>query len=81
MLAIRPPVPLKDGRSMDDNLSGWAVKTAERQVPKHPEPLDDPKTLARAILDERASEALMGLARDYWQKAEHIQKLWRLLAM
>jgi hypothetical protein len=25
--------------------------------------------LARAILDERASEALMGLARDYWQEA------------
>ena len=26
--------------------------------------------LARAILDDRASEALMGLARDYWQKAD-----------
>jgi hypothetical protein len=25
--------------------------------------------LARAILDERASEALMGLARDSWQEA------------
>ncbi len=25
--------------------------------------------LARAILDEPASEALMGLARHYWQKA------------
>ena len=26
--------------------------------------------LSRAILDDRASEALMGLARDYWQKAD-----------
>ena len=28
--------------------------------------------LARAILDERASEALTGLARDYWQKADSL---------
>ena len=26
--------------------------------------------LARAVLDERAREALMGLAQDYWQKAD-----------
>jgi hypothetical protein len=25
--------------------------------------------LARAIIDERTREALMGLARDYWEKA------------
>ena len=31
--------------------------------------------LARAILDERASEALMGLARDYWQKADATQSI------
>ena len=30
--------------------------------------------LARAILDERASEALMGLARDYWQKADALAR-------
>ena len=30
--------------------------------------------LARAILDERASEALMGLARDYWQKADTLAR-------
>lgn len=30
--------------------------------------------LARSILDERASEALMELARDYWEKADTIPR-------
>lgn len=30
--------------------------------------------LARAIMDERASDALMGLARDYWEKADAVAR-------
>ena len=30
--------------------------------------------LARAILDEKASKALMGLAQDYWQKADALAR-------
>ena len=30
--------------------------------------------LARAIMDDRASDALMSLARDYWQKADALAR-------